>query len=213
MHDVDLLSEWLSFPGLTGGHIAKLAEAGVTAAAWIRAGHLATPRISTAGRTWTPDPFGTPAYVLPVYGGKPISEINPDPSVPLVDLLAFRLEEPERWWLRIGVPHLVLGKDQFVAAMQNVPIGTLCPSPLAWLQAGCDGICPLDLAEDFHEVERLGARAALAAEMATMKEGRPSNTAPNGGVSDTAAAKAMGVSRRSVQRAKKVMKEDPEAAA
>ncbi len=153
-----LMSEWLSFPGLTGRHIRQLADVGISSAAWVRAGHIATPRISTAGRLFTPDPFGQPAFLLPVYDGEPVSFENPDPSVPLVDLCAFRIEEPERWWLRIGAPHLVLGKDQFFAAMQMPRIIGICPSPLAWLQAGCNGFCPLDLAEDFHETERMRVR-------------------------------------------------------
>ena len=152
MSEVDLLTEWLSFPGLTGAHIAKLAEAGVTTAGWLRAGHLATPRISTAGRTWTPDPFGMPAYVLPVYDGEPISELNPDPSIPLVDQVAFKLEEPNLWWLRIGTPHLVLGKDKFLEAMVTGSDIALHATPLQWLQAECEGSCLLDLAEEWQSV-------------------------------------------------------------
>ncbi len=86
MDEPDLLSEWISFPGLTGRHIRQLSDAGISSAAWVRAGHLATPRISIAGRLFTPDPFGQPAFVLPIYDGEPVSEINPDPSIPLVDL-------------------------------------------------------------------------------------------------------------------------------
>ena len=153
--ELDLLNEWLAYPGLTGRHIRQLAEAGVTTAAWVRAGHLATPRISTAGRLFTPDPFGQPAFVLPIYDGEPVSELNPDPSTPLVDLCAFRLNEPEQWWLRIGAPHLVLGKDQFIGAMQNGPHGPICPSPLAWLQAGCEGFCPLELADAYQDARRI----------------------------------------------------------
>ena len=158
MDEADLLTEWLSFPGLTGRHIRQLTEVGVTSAAWIRAGHLATPRISTAGRLFTADPFGHPAFVLPVYHGEPVGELNPDPFVPLRDLLAFRIEEPERWWLRIGAPHLVLGMDQFVEAMEFGGYVAICPTPLAWLQADCEGFCPLDLGEDFHEANRMWSR-------------------------------------------------------
>ncbi len=160
MDEPDLLSEWISFPGLTGRHIRQLADAGVTSAAWITAGHLATPRITITGRFFTPDPFGGPTFVLPVYDGEPVSEINPNPGIPLVDLLAFRLEEPERWWLRIGAPHSVLGMDQFVTAMETGGIVGLHATPLEWLRAGCVGACPLDLAENFHEAERIRARSA-----------------------------------------------------
>ena len=160
MAEIDLVTEWLSFPGLTGRHIRELGETGVTSVAWIRGGHLTTPRISTAGRLFVPDPFGQPAYVLPVHDGEPVSELNPDPSVPLVDLCAFRLEEPARWWLRARAPHLVLGKDQLVTAMETASIGAVYSSPLAWLQAGCEAFCPLDLAEDYQDVERMRARLA-----------------------------------------------------
>ena len=58
-------------------------------------------------------------------------------------------------------------------------------------------------------------RAALAAERATMKVGNPGKSrgsiASNDAITETEAAKAMDVSRASVGRAKKVMKEDPEA--
>ena len=158
MDERDLLSEWLSFPGLTGRHIRQLADAGVTSAAWITAGHIATPRITITGRFFMPDPFGAPAFVVPIYDGEPVSEINPDPSVPLVDLLAFRLEEPERWWLRAGAPDLVLGKDPFVTAMVTGSMVRLHATPLQWLQAECEGCCPLDLAVDFHETERMRVR-------------------------------------------------------
>ncbi len=77
-----------------------------------------------------------------------------------VDLVAFKLEEPSLWWLRIGAPHLVLGKDQFVEAMEKRTTVRICPTPLAWLQSGCEGACPLDLAENFHEAQRLCGRAA-----------------------------------------------------
>lgn len=55
-------------------------------------------------------------------------------------------------------------------------------------------------------------RAALAAEMANMPAHRPSGeSAPIGALSLSEAAELMHVSRRSVQRAKKRMREDPEA--
>ena len=160
MDERDLLSEWLSFPGLTGRHIRQLADVGISSAAWITAGHLCTPRITITGRFFMPDPFGQPAFVLPVWDGEPVGELNPDPSIPLVDLCAFHLEEPERWWLRVGAPDLVLGKDQFVTAMVTGSIVHLHATPLQWLRAGCVGACPLDLAENFHEAEHFRARLA-----------------------------------------------------
>ena len=80
-----------------------------------------------------------------------MSELNPDPSIPLVDLLAFRLNAPERWWLRIGAAQLVLGKDQFLDAMASSSNITLHDTPLQWLRAECEGACPLDLADSYQD--------------------------------------------------------------
>ena len=56
-------------------------------------------------------------------------------------------------------------------------------------------------------------RAAIGAELATMESGTRTDLSPNGdrSVSQAEAAKNVGVSKRSVERATKVMKEDPEA--
>ena len=156
--ELDLLYEWLAYPGLSGWHIRQLANAGVDSTAWITAGHLATPRISTVGRLFISDPFGGAAFVLPVYDGEPVGELNPDPMVPLIDLLAFRLEEPDRWWLRCGIPNLVLGKNQLINAMLTGSNTALHATPLEWLRAGCEGCCPLDLAADLHEVAHMRER-------------------------------------------------------
>lgn len=51
-------------------------------------------------------------------------------------------------------------------------------------------------------------RSMVAARMADMQEGRPPNTAPIGAVSQSESAKKMNVSRRTVQRAKKVLNTD-----
>ena len=150
--ELDLLGEWLSLPGLTGRHIRQLADAGVTTAAWIKAGHLATPRISAVGRLFTPDPFGQPAFVLPIYDGEPVGELNPDPTILLADLCAFHLDEPERWCVRRGEWGLVLGKDKFLEAMVTGSNITLHATPLQWIQAECEGACPLDLAEEWQAV-------------------------------------------------------------
>ena len=52
----------------------------------------------------------------------------------------------------------MLGKDQFIEAMENNPTGLICPSPLAWLQAGCEGFCPFDLAEGYQDGQRMRVR-------------------------------------------------------
>ena len=50
--------------------------------------------------------------------------------------------------------------DQFLDAMENGTRILICSTPLAWLRAGCEGYCPLDLAEDFHEADRMRSRLA-----------------------------------------------------
>jgi len=149
-----LLDEWLAYPDLTSWHIRKLKEGGVSPKCWITAGELTAPRIRPIGRVFIPDPFGEPAFALKVFDGPPAGPINPDPTIPLVDLLAFRLEEPDRWYLRRGKWGLVLGKNQFVDAMAEGRSVQLHGMPLDWLRAECRGACPLDLAEAHQAVER-----------------------------------------------------------
>ena len=155
LDEVDLLTEWLAWPGPTSRHLAQLEAAGVTTEAYIRAGHLMVPRVCTVGRLFHPDPFGDPAFVMPVYSGEPPCLYSIDETVVLADLLAFRLEEPERWWLRRGAWGSVLGKDQLVDAMMAGEAVRLHASPLDWLRAECQGACPIDVAEDHHDLERL----------------------------------------------------------
>lgn len=50
-------------------------------------------------------------------------------------------------------------------------------------------------------------RALVAAGIANLSEGRPETTAPNGAVSQETAAETLGVSRRAVQRAAKVLED------
>jgi len=155
-----LLDEWLAYPDLTSWHIRRLKEAGVSPKCWIAAGEMTSPRIRAIGRTFIPDPMGEAAYCLKVFDGEPAGPINPDSSIPLVDLLAFRLEAPDRWYLRRGKWNLVLGKDQFVDAMAEGRPCVLHPTPLDWLRAECRGACPLDLAEAFQATERYWREAA-----------------------------------------------------
>lgn len=158
-----LLDEWLSYPGLTSRSIRALKEAGVSPSAWIAAGSLTTPRVQPVGRLYLPDPFGHSTFALRVVDGRPPSwkylELDP-----LADLLAFRLDEPERWWLRRGRVGLVLGLDQLAEAFETRSSINIHATPLDWLRASCVGVCPLDLAEDFQDAARFRARmAGLAA--------------------------------------------------
>ena len=155
-----LLDEWLAFPGLTSWHIRQLKGADIPPKSWISAGELTAPRVRSTGRTFIPDPLGDAAYCLKVFDGPPAGPIKPDPTILLADLLAFRLDEPDRWYLRRGKWNLVLGKDQFIDAMAEGRACVLHPTPLDWLRAECAGTCPLDLAEAFQATERCWREAA-----------------------------------------------------
>ena len=85
-------------------------------------------------------------FMMRVFDGEPVSFENPV-EAPLADLLAFRLDDPGRWWLRRGTPDLVLGKDQLADALATGAPIHLHETPLDWLRAECRGACLLDLAE------------------------------------------------------------------
>ncbi len=82
------------------------------------------------------DPDGVEAAVCQARG--------PD-SVEVVDLVAWSLDNPARWWTAIGAA-VVLGE----AVAHNPATGfggaplRLFRHPLRWLQAGCDGAVILD---------------------------------------------------------------------
>ena len=149
-----LLDEFLSYPGLTQEHLDCLKRVGVSTAARIRAGGLAVPRVVPAGQLYVPCPTGDPMFAIPVYDGQAPSFDNPDLSAALIDILAFRLEEPTIWWLRNGAPHLVLGRNHLITAMLDGTAVQLHSTPLEWLQAGCEGVCLLDLADSYQEAVR-----------------------------------------------------------
>ena len=87
---------------------------------------------------YEPDELGTEHLIVPVIEGGAVA-----------DLLAFRVEKPERWWLRncLGA---VLGQD--VIDKAEFFSDTECPesslrvfrSPLSWLRHDCAGAVILD---------------------------------------------------------------------
>lgn len=87
---------------------------------------------------YEPDENGTEHLILPVVEGGAVA-----------DLLAFRADKPERWWLRTGIG-AVLGQDAIDKAEffsdDDGPEGSLrvYRSPLSWLRSECQGCCILD---------------------------------------------------------------------
>jgi len=78
------------------------------------------------------------------------------PEWQLFDLVAFKLENPTRWWRRLGVAD-ILGN----AASFTVEPKTLHPTPLDWLRAGGTGLVVLDWSRD--PVDLLIGAGALTA--------------------------------------------------
>ncbi len=72
----------------------------------------------------------------------------------LVDLIAFRTDDPGCWWYRNGELGLVLGEDRYLAAIEAGASLRLFDSPLAWLRGGCAGAVFLDDVEARWSAER-----------------------------------------------------------
>jgi hypothetical protein len=70
----------------------------------------------------------------------------------LSDVIAFRPEDPYRWWLRRGNGG-VLGEDNYLDALETGRPIMLHPHPLAWLQADCRGAVLLDDLELRYEAD------------------------------------------------------------
>ncbi len=146
MNALDLAREWLALPDIGRGDRRLLEQHGVTREAIHRAGGLGVARISAPGRLWMPEPTGTPAFVLPVWDGPAPSIYRGVGHPVLVDLIAWRPDDPTRWWYRtgdgdaLGVEHLDL------AHTEGWPI-CFATTPLEWLRGNCHGACLLEYCE------------------------------------------------------------------
>ncbi len=147
-------------PGIGRGDRQLLEQEGVTREAIYRAGGLAVARIDTTGRLWMPESTGTPAFILPVWAG-PAPPIYCGVENPvLIDMIAWRPDDPARWWYRQGEVDLVLGDAHLVDAhTEGWPI-SLHRTPLDWLRAGCRGTVLLDHCEACWAGSRLREAAA-----------------------------------------------------
>jgi hypothetical protein len=59
----------------------------------------------------------------------------------LYDLIAFKLDDPSRWWLRRGAVDLL---GSYNMTPWKLGTTTIHETPLSWLQAGATGICIFD---------------------------------------------------------------------
>ncbi len=101
-------------------HVEQLLSAGLPPPAVDMCG---TARIQPVGDLYQPEADGIEVVILPVFDGGAT-----------VDLLAFGLSNPARWWTRIDA-HWALGAD----ALDRLWLGAelkVCRDPLRWLQSG-----------------------------------------------------------------------------
>ncbi len=158
-----LMAEWLVTPSLNSRQRHQLEGLGVTREAVHRASGLGWARVSTTGRLFHPADAGDVMLIQPVWTGPAPSIYQAVEHPMLDDLIAWRLEEPTRWWCRLGTPGIALGADNLELAHSEGWAITFELSPFAWLLANCRGAVLLDLCEAHWRAEdeaEEGARAA-----------------------------------------------------
>ena len=138
----------------TQEHRKHLAAAGVGFQAMLRAGDLGVARIATAGRLYMPSLDGFPAVILAIWSPAPPSIYQAVEGPEILDLIAFRPDQIETWWRRVGEPDLVLGEDRYLEAIATGAPLRVYDTPLRWLQGGCDGVVFLDDVESRWAAER-----------------------------------------------------------
>ena len=139
---------------------ASLDNAGVSFEAILRAGYVGADLISTAGRLYLPSPGGRPAVLLGVWRGAPPSIYSGNDAPYLADIIAWLPKDPTRWWYRHGNRNLVLGEDQWTAALRTGQAIAVHPTPLHWLRSNCESAVVLDDVEARWTAARERARDA-----------------------------------------------------
>ena len=143
----DLTRQWLAMRDIGHGDRQLLEKQGVSREATHRAGGLAVAKIGTLGRLWMPEPTGIPAFILPVWAGPAPSIYSSVENPVLIDMIAWRPDDPAAWWYRQGDVDLVLGAGHLdLAHVEGWPI-SFATTPLDWLRGDCRGACLLDYSE------------------------------------------------------------------
>ena len=128
-------------------HLKRLARVGVKGIDISRAGGVGVANISANGDgTYDRARHGMPAVIQPARENDQI-----------VDLVAFRTTEPERFWLRAGLAGVLV----FDFALACVDLGRplhVYQTPLSWLRAAGRGLCVLN--RDVWEARRFLRDAA-----------------------------------------------------
>lgn len=152
---IDLAAEFeAAQAAMTAAHRERLHSLGVER--WVTdpgCRLIGAARVRFAGQRFEPAPDdGEPAVILAVRGEDgPTTLDNVDPiraavlGEQILDLIAFTTTRPDRWALRVGaVDHVGYMPPQIVLADDPTDGATwFWGSPLAWLVAGCDGVCIL----------------------------------------------------------------------
>jgi hypothetical protein len=103
---------------------------------------VGTQRIEPDGHLYQPTHDGQLVLVVPVYTGPMPSFITPADNSELVDIVAFQISEPGRWWRRTGLANY-LGEHLIRSSVTwNRPLRVF-ETPLDWMKGYCQGVCPL----------------------------------------------------------------------
>lgn len=141
----DLKAEWeMSLDNPDRTPLEQFSALGVEFDSLLACGYWGGARVCCEGQNWSPDESGEPMIIQPVYADEiPSVECCVDDPL-LVDLIAWRIEQPERWWYRRGELGLVLGAIEIERARHFGHSLHLYRTPLNWLRARGRGACVLD---------------------------------------------------------------------
>jgi hypothetical protein len=162
--DLDLIGEMVAAQcRLSRAHRDRLVALGIPADVLDLWGWVGAERISVNGAIYEPNEGGDWAFIMAVHA----DAVGPESLTPeemlhvgdIVDLVAWCPEKPEWWALRRGSMTWLGAIGPQLIDPDPVPIWR---TPLAWLQAGGEGLCLLSQA--LHDRQRvlLGIRHILA---------------------------------------------------
>ena len=89
-----------------------------------------------------------------------------NPNEPIVDIVAFKMSDPTRFWLRLGQGVILGLHSSRLATLKQEPI-LVHPHPLAWLRDDCQGCSILNWNADL--ISRLDGFGVLVQDVATGK--------------------------------------------
>jgi hypothetical protein len=180
--DLDLIGEMAAAQcRLSGAHRDRLIGLGIPGDVLDLCGWVGVERVSVRGALYQPDEDGSWAYVTPVHAEADGPETASSEATvwfgEVVDLIAWCAEKPERWALRRGSATWLCTIGPQLLDPDPVPIWR---TPLAWLQAGGEGLCLLS--QVLHDRQRVlfGIRHILAEDVEHGRELRDTVLRPIG---------------------------------